>query len=68
MNLTDGQCVYIMAQIEFLRTERAGMEAENQHSMNTRGSISYGEEAFHALIEKYEGALGHNAIMTMARQ
>lgn len=65
MHLHEGQYAYVMAQIALLNTERAGMEAENQHRLACGHSIAYGMDAFAELLSRYEGAIGHNAIMEM---
>jgi hypothetical protein len=62
------KAAFVVAQCEMMRVELEGMLAENQHRMNTSGSIAYGEEAFEALRTRYEPVLGYNALMTLAQQ
>ncbi len=64
--LNEGSYAFILAQIALLNCEVAGMQAENQHRMATSNSISYGDEAFHAVQKKYEAMIGCNEILEMA--
>lgn len=54
--LTQAQGIFLMAQIEM-----QSMIAENQYRVSCGNSISYGEDAFLNLIEKY--GIHHNGIL-----
>lgn len=65
IQINEGQCAYVMAQVALLNAEVAGMQAENRHRMNCGDSIAYGDEAFAEVVAKYEGRIGRDAFVGM---
>jgi len=57
---------YIISQSICALIEAMGMHAENQHRLANDNSISYDEEAFNKLIEKY--GIHHNAVVTLMNE
>ena len=46
--------------------EAAGMTAENQYRLGNGDGVAYGEEAFNALIDKYD--LGWNSVISFLNE
>lgn len=58
------KAAFVNAQAALLNAEIAGMQAENQHRLSRGETIAYGEDGFHEAFKRYEGVLGHNAVIS----
>ena len=67
VDLNEGSYAFVLAQVALLNCEVAGMQAENQHRMNCGLAIAYGSDEFAGVRQQYEGLIGSNEILQMAR-
>ena len=67
VNLNDGSCAFVLAQVALLNCRVAGMQAENQHRQNCGHSIAYVESAFAEVEREFSTMIGSNEILNMAR-
>lgn len=58
------KAAFITAQAALFNAEIASMTAENMQRAALGHSMAYGAEQFEEVIRKYEGVLGHNAVIT----
>jgi hypothetical protein len=63
---SEQKAAYIFSQAVCALAEIEGMKAGNSHRLSTDGCISYDDEAFFAVAEKY--GLGHNSVISLFQE
>ena len=58
---------FVNAKAALLYTEVVGMQAANQQQLNAGNPPVYEQGDFCATMNRYEGDLGHNALITLFR-
>lgn len=64
MMTAEQRAAFVAAQAAMLNAEITAMVAENMERQALGRSMAYTEKQFDAVIRRYEGVLGHNAVVT----
>ncbi len=57
------KAAFVIAQVAMMNGEIAMMQVANQERLNKGEAIAYPESIFWDVYRKYEGTLGHNAVI-----